>query len=84
MLPKVADLLTYMTGLKPKGKIGAAFGSYGWSGEAAKDIAGWLADMGMDMPAPPARILYVPSHEQLAACVELGRTIGMAVAEKLD
>ena len=72
-----------MKGLKPKGKIGGAFGSYGWSGEAAKDIAGWLTDMGMDMPVEPVRTLYVPTHEQLAACVEMGRTIGKAVVAKL-
>jgi flavorubredoxin len=32
LFPTLADFLTYMKGLKPKGKIGAAFGSYGWSG----------------------------------------------------
>jgi flavorubredoxin len=83
MLPKVADMLTYMKGLKPKGKIGGAFGSYGWSGEAVKDIAGWLTEMGMEMPVDPVRILYVPTHEQLKACLEMGRTIGKAVADKL-
>jgi flavorubredoxin len=40
LFPTVSDLLTYMKGLKPQNKIGAAFGSYGWSGEAAKLIAG--------------------------------------------
>ncbi|MBU1741636.1 MAG: flavodoxin domain-containing protein, partial [Proteobacteria bacterium] len=38
MLPRVADVLTYIKGLKPAGRIGAAFGSYGWSGEAVKHI----------------------------------------------
>lgn len=31
LFPTLADFLTNMKGLKPKGKIGAAFGSYGWS-----------------------------------------------------
>ncbi|MHC1712108.1 MAG: FprA family A-type flavoprotein [Solidesulfovibrio sp.] len=83
MLPKVADMLTYMKGLKPKNKIGGAFGSYGWSGEACKDIAAWLTEMGMEMPSEPVRQLYVPTHEQLKACVEMGRTIGKAVVAKL-
>jgi len=39
MLPRMADLLSYMKGLKPRNKIGAAFGSYGWSGEAVKLIS---------------------------------------------
>jgi len=83
IMPKVADMLTYMKGLKPKDKIGGAFGSYGWSGEAPKVIAEWLTGMGMTLPAEPMRLLYVPKHEQLAACVEMGRTIGAAVAAKL-
>jgi flavorubredoxin len=83
MMPKVADMLTYMKGLKPKDKIGGAFGSYGWSGEAPKAVHEWLAGMGMTLPVDPARILYVPTHEQLTACVEMGRTIGAAVAAKL-
>ena len=83
MLPKVADMLTYMKGLKPKDKIGGAFGSYGWSGEAPKAIADWLTGMGMELPVPPVRLLYVPTHEQLKACLEMGRTIGAAVAAKL-
>jgi flavorubredoxin len=83
MMPKVADMLTYMKGLKPKDKIGGAFGSYGWSGEAPKAIAEWLTGMGMELPVDPVRLLYVPTHEQLKACLEMGRTIGAAVAAKL-
>ena len=45
MLPNMADILTYLKGLKPKNLIGAAFGSYGWSGEAVKQIEEILAEM---------------------------------------
>jgi flavorubredoxin len=34
LLPRIADILTYIKGLKPKGMIGGSFGSFGWSGEA--------------------------------------------------
>ncbi len=83
IMPRVADLLTYMKGLKPQNKVGGAFGSYGWSGEAAKAIGEWLAAMGMDMPVEPLRTLYIPRHEDLAKYVEMGRTIGRAVAAKV-
>lgn len=83
IMPKVADMLTYMKGLKPKDKIGGAFGSYGWSGESAKVVAEWLSGMGITMPVDPVRILYVPTHEQLTACVDMGRAIGSAVVAKL-
>ena len=40
-----------MKGLRPLNRVGAAFGSYGWSGESPKIIQEWLASMNMDMPA---------------------------------
>ena len=32
MFPSVADMVYYMKGLRPAGRIGAVFGSYGWAG----------------------------------------------------
>lgn len=53
----IADVLTYMKGLRPLNRVGAAFGSYGWSGESPKIIQEWLASMNMDMPADPVKCL---------------------------
>ncbi len=39
MFPTMADMMTYIRGLKPRNLVGAAFGSYGWSGEAPKQLA---------------------------------------------
>lgn len=33
-MPSIAGFLCYLKGLAPKGRIGMAFGSHGWSGEA--------------------------------------------------
>ncbi len=49
LFPTVADFLCYMRGLKPQNKIGAAFGSYGWSGEAVKLIENELTDMKIEL-----------------------------------
>ncbi|WP_122790674.1 FprA family A-type flavoprotein [Intestinibacillus sp. Marseille-P6563] len=38
MMPTMAAFVTYMKGLRPKDRIGLAFGSYGWSGEATKQV----------------------------------------------
>lgn len=80
VFPTMMDVLTYMKGLKPKNKIGAAFGSYGWSGEAVKLINAELEAMKFDVVDPGLRIQYVPDQEGLAACFEFGRKIGKAVA----
>ncbi|MFN4131968.1 MAG: FprA family A-type flavoprotein, partial [Caldimicrobium sp.] len=42
LLPTVAGFLQYMKGLRPRGKVGAAFGSYGWSGEAVAQLEQYL------------------------------------------
>jgi len=80
LFPTVSDFLTYMKGLKPINKIGAAFGSYGWSGEAVKMINSALESMKFDIIDPGVRLQYVPDKEGLNACFELGKKIGKAIA----
>jgi flavorubredoxin len=79
ILPTVADILCYLKGLKPTGRIGAAFGSYGWSGEAVKIIGQSLEDMKFGLPEPGIRVKFAPTHEDLAKCRELGEKLGRAV-----
>jgi flavorubredoxin len=80
MLPRMADMLCYMKGLRPANKIGAAFGSYGWSGEAVKSITAALEEMKMEVIDPGIRLQYVPSHDGLRKCVELGHKIADAIS----
>ena len=63
-----------------KGKIGAAFGSYGWSGEAPKLILE-IMKFKFEMQAiePPLLAKYVPDQGALNACNDLG----MKVSERL-
>jgi len=60
LFPTVADFLCYMRGLKPRNKIGAAFGSYGWSGEAVKLIEDELKEMKIDLIQPGLKVQFVP------------------------
>ena len=79
MLPTMADLLTYLKGLRPSGKIGAAFGSFGWSGEAVKHINVFMEEMKFDILDPGIKVKNVPTDEDLQKCVELGRKVGQAI-----
>jgi flavorubredoxin len=79
LFPTVSDFLTYMKGLKPKNKIGAAFGSYGWSGESAKLIKNELEKMKFDIIEPSLRIRYIPDEEGLEECYQFGIKIGQAI-----
>jgi len=79
LFPTVADFLCYMRGLKPRNKIGAAFGSYGWSGEAVKLIEDELKEMKIDLIQPGLKVQFVPEKSVLTVCNEFGRNIGRAV-----
>jgi flavorubredoxin len=79
LYPTVSDFLTYLKGLRPKNKIAAAFGSYGWSGEAVKLIIKELEEMHLKVIDPGLMVHYVPNAEELKACFQLGKKIGGAL-----
>ncbi len=82
LFPTVSDFLTYMKGLKPQNKIGAAFGSYGWSGEAPKQITQELEAMQFEIVAPTRR-QFVPDAKSLEESYEFGRAIGQQIAAQV-
>ena len=83
VFPSMADVMTYIGGLKPQNRIGASFGSYGWSGEAPGDLHAMLDDMGVETVADPLRVTYVPDEAQLVQCRRFGQAIGNRLREKL-
>ena len=59
-----------------KGKIGAAFGSYGWSGEAPKLLLEIMKKrFEMQVVDPPLLIKYAPDKKALENCHELGKNV---------
>lgn len=81
MFPTVADALCYVRGLKRKNLIGAAFGSYGWSGESVKQVEEQLALMEVDLTvATGLKAQYVPGDDTLARCRALGEQLGARLA----
>ncbi len=79
IFPTVADVMTYLKGLKPKNLVGAAFGSFGWSGEAVSHLNELLKSMNVELVSDGVKANYVPDAEALNHCNSLGR----AVAERL-
>ena len=82
MYPAVADVLCYLKGLRPKNLLGAAFGSFGWSGEAVAQINEQFAAMKLELAAEGLKLKYVPSDADLEKCFGYGATIGAVLAEK--
>ena len=80
LFPSIADVLTYLKGLKPQNLSGAAFGSYGWGGEATGAIKNFLESMGVNVIAEK-KVKYVPNGMDLKDCFRLGETIAAAIKE---
>jgi len=82
LFPTLADMLTYARGLKPKNLIGAAFGSYGWSGEACGQAEEYLKQMNVELAAPALKVKFVPDEAALARCRDFGRLVSAKLAER--
>ena len=79
VLPTISPILEDLKGLRFKHKVGAAFGSYGWSGESVKVIEEHFGKCGMPLAAPGVKAKWQPSESDLEACRALGRTVAAAV-----
>jgi len=68
----VWDLLSGLATIKVRGKLGAAFGSYGWSGEAVRLIEERLRGLRFRVPEEAVTATLVPTEEDLAHCWQFG------------
>ena len=73
VLPTVAPFLREMEGLRPKNKLAAAFGSYGWGEGATATIEKTLKSAGMEIAAPALMVKWVPNKDELQKCYEYGQ-----------
>jgi len=63
-------------GISLKGKVGAAFGSYGWSGEAPKLLLEIMKNkFEMHVTEPPLLAKYAPDEKTLNLCRDLGKRV---------
>jgi flavorubredoxin len=83
IFPTMADVMVYLKGLRPANLIGAAFGSYGWSGEAVAQLTGLLAEMKVETVGEGVKVKNVPTPEDLADCFSLGGKISELLKEKM-
>ena len=76
--------MTYLKGLKPANLIGAAFGSYGWSGESVRDLETILKEMKVEIAAEAVSTKHVPDRTTLEKCQDLGATIAAELLERVQ
>ncbi|MGL4345469.1 MAG: FprA family A-type flavoprotein [Cellulosilyticaceae bacterium] len=71
-LPPIWSLLTSLNPIIHKGLKASCFGSYGWSGEATKNIEQRLKQLKFDIPVEPMSICFRADDKQLEAAFEFG------------
>jgi len=75
----VWDLLSSLAVINIKGKTGAAFGSFGWSGEAVRMIEDRMRGLKMHLPISGFRVKLIPDEQELQTCQVFGRDIAKAL-----
>lgn len=79
MLPVVSDMLCYLRGLRPTGRIGAAVSSYGWAPVVLKKLNTELEASGVSVVDDGISVKYVPTPEDQERCFNLG----VKIADKI-
>lgn len=78
------DLLSSLTSVNIKGKLGAAFGSYGWSGEAVRLIEDRLRGLKLRVPLEGLRLKLVPDADELEKCRNLGESLARHLTGRIE
>ena len=83
----IASMKTFLFEMEKadlKGKIGAAFGSYGWSGESVQMMTDTMKHVfEMNVIEPGLKLLRRPTESGLEQCREFGRKVAEEIKESL-
>jgi len=79
MFPTMGDCLTYVKGLRPKGKLFGLFGSHGWGGGAIKEMRKVLGEEKFEIWEKELPVQFVPDQEELKSAIQFGREFARKV-----
>jgi flavorubredoxin len=79
MFPTMGDFLTYMRGLRPKGKIFGLFGSHGWGGGAIKEMRRHLETEKFEIWEKELPVQFIPNSEELNGAIQFGKEFAKKV-----
>lgn len=77
------ELLTCMAYLESGGKVGATFGSYGWTGEAPEMLQERMRWLRFRLPVAPLKVKLIPTEEELDACYAFGAEVAEITMGKM-
>ncbi len=79
LIKSMDPVLQKLATLDLKGKIGVAFGSYGWSGESLTRLIARMKSFGMKVIEPEVTAIQVPDASTIERCFNLGRTVAQGL-----
>ena len=82
MLLNMAAFLEDLKGLKPVGKIGAAFGSYGWGSRAIPQMEEKLRQAGVELVEADLSSQFAPDQDDLEHYIAFGQEFARKVKER--
>ncbi|MFO7671732.1 MAG: FprA family A-type flavoprotein [Bacteroidales bacterium] len=83
LLP-VYKLFSVINPIRDKGKPAAAFGSFGWSGEAVGLIENHLKNLKLNIVAEGATARFLPDKEESASLISFGEKFGRILLEESE
>jgi len=81
LLP-VYKLFSVINPIRDKGKPAAAFGSYGWSGEAVKLIGDHLKNLKLQVTAEGEKARFLPNNEESERLVKFGEDFARSMHQE--
>ena len=80
-LPPVYTLFALCSPLRDKGKLAGAFGSYGWSGEARKQMESCMSELKFEVVSGGPFVKFTPSPSDLEEAEKWGELFGKKMLE---
>lgn len=81
--PQVWHALALISSVTPKAKLGAVFGSFGWSGEAVKMVEQRLMGLKYKLVADGISFRFTPTKENMDSCRSFAEQIaGVVLSEE--
>lgn len=82
VLPNMSALLHYLKGMRPAGRIGMAFGSYGWGPTGTKEIENFMLEARIEKVMESYNVQFTPDASEMEKCKEIGREMGKLVVSR--
>ncbi len=82
-LPQIYQLFALINPLRDRNKLAGAFGSYGWSGEAATIIQSALKNLKLDVFENNLCIKFKPHEKDFSEYINYGKSFGEKFIEKM-